>query len=61
MATKAVVPPTLAVLNETAAAANTGMPKAHQPKQPHDQACEERAHNRAHEAQAHINAGTAQV
>ena len=61
MATKAAVPPTAAVSNETADAANAGMPKAHQPKQTHEQAREEPAHNRAHEAQAHINAGTAQA
>ena len=59
MATKAAVPPTAAVSNETADAANAGMPKAHQPKQMHKQACEEPpAHNRTHEAHAHINAGT---
>jgi len=62
MATKAAVPPTAAVSNETADAANAGMPKAHQPKQMHKQACEEPpAHNRTHEAHAHINAGTAQA
>ena len=62
MATKAAVPTTAAVLNETADAANAGMPKAHQPKQMHKQACEEPpAHNRTHEAHAHINAGTAQA
>ena len=57
MATKAAVPPTAAVSNETADAANAGMPKAHQPKQMHKQACEEPpAHNRTQEAHAHINA-----
>ena len=62
MATKAAVPPTAAVSNETADAANAGMPKAHQPKQMHKQACEEPpAHNRTHEAHAHINAGTARA
>ena len=61
MATKAAVPPTAAAPNETADAANTGMPKAHQPKQTHKQAREEPAHYRAHKAQAHVNAGTAQA
>ena len=54
MATKAAVPPTAAVSNETADAANAGMPKAHQPKQTHKQACEEPAHHRAHKAQAQV-------
>ena len=35
MATKAAVPPTAAVSNETADAANAGMPKAHWPKHTH--------------------------
>ena len=36
MATKAAVPTTAAVLNETADAANAGMPKAHWPKHTHE-------------------------
>jgi hypothetical protein len=61
MATKAAVPPTAAVSNETADAANAGMPKAHQPKQTHEQAREEPAHNHAREEPAHNHAGTAQA
>ena len=60
MATKAAVPPTAAVSNETADAANAGMPKAHWPKHTHEQAREEQR-NRAHKTQAHHSTGTAQA
>jgi hypothetical protein len=60
MATKAAVPTTAAVLNETADAADAGMPKAHRPKHTHEQGREEQR-NRAHKTQAHHSTGTAQA
>ena len=60
MATKAAVATTAAILNETADAANAGMPKAHRPKHTHEQAREEQR-NRAHKAQARNSTGTAQA
>ena len=60
MAMKAAVPTMAAVLNETADAANAGMPKAHRPKHTHEQGREEQR-NRAHKAQAHNSTGMAQA